>query len=261
VANQVGFPDRWRDYSALHLSRGDHLGNVLAADAFEVQRQLAKIGKPVDRGEWEMSPPTVNAYYDPSLNQMVFPAGILQPPFWSPDAPEAVNHGAIGMVIGHELTHGFDDEGRKFDGRGNLAEWWTAGDGERFQERARCLERQYASYEPAPGAHLDGTLTLGENIADLGGVKLAWTALQARPRPAAAGALSPEQQFFVGLAQVWCSATREPYARVLAVTDPHAPPRFRVNGALANTPAFAHAFQCRAGSPMARPAAERCEIW
>jgi endothelin-converting enzyme/putative endopeptidase len=262
VANKVGFPDRWRDYSALHLVRGDHFGNVLSAGAFEVQRQLAKIGRPLDRGEWEMSPPTVNAYYDPSLNEMVFPAGILQPPFWNPGAPEAVNHGAIGMVVGHELTHGFDDEGRKFDGHGNLVEWWTAEDAERLQGRARCLVSQYGRYEPVPGTHLDGELTLGENIADLGGVKLAWTAQRAAPGPGAAVAgLGPDQQFFVGLAQVWCSATREPFARMLAVTDPHAPPRFRVNGALANTAAFARAFQCREGSPMARPAAERCEIW
>jgi endothelin-converting enzyme/putative endopeptidase len=262
VANQVGFPDRWRDYSAMKVSRGDHLANVLAAGAFEQQRELAKIGKPVDRGEWVMTPPTVNAYYDPSLNEMVFPAGILQPPFWDREAPDPVNLGAIGMVVGHELTHGFDDEGRKFDGRGNLADWWTPGVGERFEERARCLVRQYAGYAAAPGTNLDGELTLGENIADLGGLKLAWAALQAArvpPRPVAG--FTADQQFFVGLARIWCSATREPYARLLAVTDPHAPARFRVNGTLANTPAFARAFQCREGSPMVRPPAERCEVW
>ena len=262
VANKVGYPDRWRDYSALRLTRGDHFANVLAASAFEVERQLAKIGKPVDRGEWEMSPPTVNAYYSASLNEMVFPAGILQPPFWNRAAPDPVNLGAIGMVVGHELTHGFDDEGRKFDGHGDLADWWTAADAERFEARTRCLVRQYAGYEPAPGTHLDGELTLGENIADLGGVKLAWTALHAGP-PAHAllAGFTPDQQFFLGLAQVWCSETREPFARMLAVTDPHAPARFRVNGSLANTPAFARAFRCAAGSPMVRPAAEACEVW
>jgi endothelin-converting enzyme/putative endopeptidase len=262
VANKIGFPDRWRDYSALHVTRSGHLTNVLAASAFEERRELAKIGKPLDRGEWDMTPPTVNAYYSPSLNEMVFPAGILQPPFWSPIAPEAVNLGAIGMVVGHELTHGFDDQGRRFDGHGNLTEWWTPGVGERFEERARCLVRQYGAYEPVPGTHLDGQLTLGENIADLGGLKLAWTALhdRATAAPAIAG-FTPDQQFFVGLAQIWCSATREPFARMQAVTDPHAPARFRVNGTVANTAAFARAFQCREGSPMARPAAERCEVW
>ena len=262
VANKIGFPDRWRDYSSMRVGRSSHLANALAASAFEERRQLAKIGKPVDRGEWEMSPPTVNAYYSPSLNEMVFPAGILQPPFWNLVAPEPVNLGAIGMVVGHELTHGFDDEGRKLDGHGNLSDWWTPGVGERFEERASCLVRQYGAYEPVPGAHLDGALTLGENIADLGGLKLAGAALRhAQVAPATVAGFTPDQQLFVGMAQIWCSATREPFARMLAVTDPHAPPRFRVNGTLANTPAFARAFQCREGSPMARPAAERCEVW
>jgi endothelin-converting enzyme/putative endopeptidase len=262
VANKIGFPDRWRDYSALHLTRGDWLGDVLAGSAFEVQRQLAKIGKPLDRGEWMMSPPTVNAYYDASLNEMVFPAGILQPPFWNPAAPEPVNFGGIGMVVGHELTHGFDDEGRKFDGHGNLTDWWTPADRDRFEARAACLVKQYGAYEPVPGARLNGELTLGENIADLGGVKLAGAALRAAggAAPQVAG-FTAEQQFFLGVAQIWCSATREPFARMLAVTDPHSPPRFRVDGTLANTPEFARAFGCREGTAMARPAAERCAVW
>lgn len=262
VANKVGYPDRWRDYSAMRVTREGHLANALAAARFEVQRRLSKIGKPLDRGEWLMTPPTVNAYYDPSLNEMVFPAGILQPPFWSRAAPEPVNFGAIGMVVGHELTHGFDDEGRKFDGHGNLVDWWAPEDGPRFEARTACLVNQYGAYEPVPGARLNGELTLGENIADLGGVKLAWTALQAAGGATAPVAgFTPGQQFFLGLAQIWCSAEREPYARLMAATDPHSPPRFRVNGSLANFPAFARAFQCPEGSPMARPAAERCEVW
>ncbi len=264
VFNKVGYPDAWRNYDALEVDRASFLRSVLAANAFEVHRDLDKIGKPVDRKEWQMTPPTVNAYYRAQLNEMVFPAGILQPPFWSPQAPDAVNYGGIGMVVGHELTHGFDDQGRKFDGRGNLADWWTPAVARAFEERAQCLVRQYAGYTVDGDTHLDGELTLGENIADLGGVKLALAARRAaaagRPEERVAG-FTPDQQFFLGVAQVWCSKTRPEEQRLRAVTDPHSPPRFRVNGTLANTPEFAAAFQCPSGSRMARPPEERCTVW
>lgn len=266
VVNKVGYPDAWRDYGTLRVDRGSFFENVLAAGRFETHRQLAKIGKPVDRGEWLMSPPTVNAYYNPSMNEMVFPAGILQPPFFNREAPETVNYGAIGMVVGHELTHGFDDEGRQYDALGNLRDWWTPAVGAEFDRRAACLVKQYGAYETLPGVRLDGKLTLGENIADLGGIKLAFAAMQAarRAAPGRDGALlgfTPEQQFFLGYAQSWCSKYREQEARRRAVVDPHSPPRFRVNGPLSNLPEFARAFSCAEGTPMARPAAERCEIW
>ncbi|ACL64614.1 Endothelin-converting enzyme 1 [Anaeromyxobacter dehalogenans 2CP-1] len=266
VVNKVGYPDAWRDYSTMRVDRGSFFANVLAAGRFETNRQLAKIGKPVDRGEWLMSPPAVNAYYNASMNEMVFPAGILQPPFFNREAPETVNYGAIGMVLGHELTHGFDDEGRQYDALGNLRDWWTPAVGAEFDRRAACLEKQYGAYEALPGVRLDGKLTLGENIADLGGLKLAFAAMQAarRAQPAGDRALlgfTPEQQFFVGYAQSWCSKYREQEARRRAVVDPHSPPRFRVNGPLSNLPEFARAFACAEGTPMARPAAERCEIW
>jgi endothelin-converting enzyme/putative endopeptidase len=264
IANKVGYPGRWRSYEGLEPARDSWFRSILAAEAFETRRQLAKIGRPVDRQEWLMTPPSVNAYYQPALNEMVFPAGILQPPFFNPGAPDAVNYGAIGAVVGHELTHGFDDQGRQYDAAGNLRDWWSPAVAEEFERRAACLVKQYGEYEAAPGAKLDGELTLGENIADLGGAKLAFAAHRAASERAPASALAgftPDQQFFVGLAQAWCSKTREPFARMLAGTDPHSPPRHRVNGSLANLPGFAAAFRCQAPSPMARPPEKRCEVW
>jgi endothelin-converting enzyme/putative endopeptidase len=266
VANKVGYPETWRDYTSMKVNRRYYFRNVLSAGRFETNRQLGKVGKPVDRGEWLMSPPTVNAYYNPSMNEMVFPAGILQPPFFNKAAPEGVNFGAIGMVVGHELTHGFDDEGRHYDAEGNLRDWWTPAAARRFGERAECLARQYSAYEPLPGVRLDGRLTLGENIADLGGLKLAFSAMQAARigNPEADKKLlgfTPEQQFFLGYAQSWCANFREESVRLRAATDPHSPPRYRVNGPLSNMAEFAAAFECKEGSPMVRPRSARCEVW
>jgi putative endopeptidase len=266
LVNKVGYPDRGRDYSTMKVGRDSFFRNVLAAGRFETARQLAQIGKPLDRTEWRMSPPTVNAYYSAARNEMVFPAGILQPPFFNRAAPEPVNYGAIGMVVGHELSHGFDDKGRQYDGSGNLRDWWSPSVARRFESRAACLVEQFSAYEPIPGVTLDGKLTLGENIADLAGLELAHAAMQSarKGRPDAERKLlgfTPEQQFFVGYAQSWCAKFRDEDVRRRAVTDPHAPPRFRVNGALANMPGFAAAFECREGSPMARAAEQRCRIW
>jgi endothelin-converting enzyme/putative endopeptidase len=264
IANKVGYPERWRSYEGFEPERDSWFRSILAAEAFETRRQLAKIGRPVDRQEWLMTPPSVNAYYEPAMNEMVFPAGILQPPFFNRGAPDAVNYGAIGMVVGHELTHGFDDQGRQYDGAGNLRDWWSPAVAEEFKRRAACLVKQYGEYEGAPGAKLDGELTLGENIADLGGAKLAFAAhraaLEKAPGRDLAG-FTPDQQFFVGLAQAWCTRTREPFARMLAGIDPHSPPRYRVNGSLVNIPEFAAAFRCEAPSPMVRLPGQRCEVW
>jgi putative endopeptidase len=263
IDNKVGYPDAWRDYGSLQVDRGSFFRSVLAARAFEVKRELDKIGEPVDRKEWEMSPPTVNAYYDPSLNEMVFPAGILQPPLFTQGAPDAVNYGAIGMVVGHELTHGFDDEGRKFDAEGSLRDWWTPSVGREFDRRAACLVDQFQGYRAEGEVKVDGRLTLGENIADLGGLKLAlaaWRASEAGERadPPAAG-FTPEQTFFLSFAQSWCTKVRPEMARLRARIDPHSPPRWRVDGPLSDLPEFQRAFSCPAGSPMVR--ANRCEVW
>jgi putative endopeptidase len=264
VANKVGYPEAWRDYSPMKLERGSFFRNVLAAGRYEMNRQLSKVGKPLDRAEWHMTPPTVNAYYSPPMNEIVFPAGILQPPFWNRAAPEPVNYGAIGMVVGHELTHGFDDSGRRFDARGNLADWWTPEVSREFERRASCVAEQFSEYESVPGVKLNGRLTLGENIADLGGLKLAHAAMQAAGVAAQArevAGFTPEQQFFVGFAQSWCARYREEDLRRRAVVDPHSPPRWRVNGPLSNLPSFAAAFRCAEGRPMVRAPAKRCEIW
>jgi endothelin-converting enzyme/putative endopeptidase len=267
LVNKVGYPEVWRDYSTMEVTRASFFDNVLAAARFETNRQLAKVGKPLDRTEWFMSPPTVNAYYNPGMNEMVFPAGILQPPFFNKAAPEAVNYGAIGMVVGHELTHGFDDQGRKYDALGNLTDWWSPEVAKEFDRRAACVSRQYAQYESVPGVRLNGELTLGENIADLGGLKLAYAAMESARRGGAPGAdakvagFGPEQQFFVGYAQSWCAKYREQELRLRAVTDPHSPARFRVNGPLSNLPEFAAAFSCAGGTPMVRAGPERCEVW
>jgi len=258
----IGYPDKWKTYD-FELDPKDHAGNVLRANAHEEARDLRKIGKPVDPGEWFMTPPTVNAYYSPLRNQMVFPAGILQPPFYDPKATIPVNMGAMGMVVGHELTHGFDDKGSQFDGKGNLSGWWDDMTRKAFEVKTKCVEKQYGSFDALPGVKLNGKLTLGENIADAGGVELAFRAYRAMrenaPEVFIADGLDEDQQFFVSLGQVWCSKYREAFARSRAKTDPHSQPNWRVNGSLMNTPEFASAFSCKVGSPMNPP--NRCEVW
>ncbi len=263
IANKIGYPDKWRDYTALTIDAKSYAGNSARAAEFETKRQLAKIGKPVDRNEWLMTPPTVNAYYEPTMNEMVFPAGILRPPFFGAQMTTAINFGAIGMVMGHELTHGFDDEGRQFDGKGNLRDWWTKGSGEAFEKRAACVDAQYSDFV-VHGEKVNGKLTMGENVADLGGLKLSFRAYQkgaaSKPRTKTGG-FTPEQQFFLGFAQGWCANVREESARLRIKTDPHSPPKYRVNGPVSNSADFAAAFQCKEGAPMARPAAVRCDVW
>ena len=259
---KIGYPNAWRAYDFAVAPKG-HLANLLTSRAFEVQRDLAKMGKPVDRAEWGMSPPTVNAYYNPLLNEMVFPAGILQPPFYDPRFSVAVNLGGMGMVVGHELTHGFDDEGSQFAADGNLTAWWTPEVRTRFDEKTSCVAAQYERYEPLPGLKLNGKLTLGENIADLGGVKLAFAAY----RTMRAGATDPiiaegfteDQLFFLGVGQAWCSKSREEMTRQLVQRDPHSPAEFRVRGPLVNLGEFATAFSCPAESPMSPK--DRCDVW
>jgi endothelin-converting enzyme/putative endopeptidase len=262
VTNKIGYPDQWRDYSKLEIIRGDALGNSLRANQFEFARQLAKIGKPVDRGEWSMTPPTVNAYYDPQMNNINFPAGILQPPFFDKTQDDATNFGAAGAVLGHELTHGFDDQGRQFDKDGNLKDWWTEADSKAFDQRAQCIIDEYSAFDLGEGVHMNGKLTLGENTADLGGLRLAWMSLQAS---LAAHSLpkkddfTPEQRFFLGFGQIWCQNQTMEVARLQAQTNPHAIPKYRVNGVVSNTPEFQSAFACKAGQPMVR--ANACRVW
>ncbi len=263
IANKIAYPEKWRDYSKLVVTK-DYVANMRRASAFEHNRQLAKVGKPVDRGEWQMSPPSVNAYYDAQLNEMVFPAGILQPPFYGNKAPQPTNFGGIGMVMGHELTHGFDDEGRQFDAEGNLRDWWSLAVNAEFERRAGCVEKQFSDYTVLDGVHVNGKLTLGENIADLGGVKLAFRAMRAArtaakaPADAKATALA-DQEYFLGFAQGWCSKYRDEAMRHLVATNPHSPPHLRVNGPLSNLPEFAQAFACKPSAKMMRK--NRCEVW
>ncbi|MDP2315610.1 MAG: M13 family metallopeptidase [Pseudomonadota bacterium] len=260
INNKIGYPDVWRDYSALTLTPGAHTANVLAALAFESARTSAKIGKPVSKGEWYMSPPTVNAYYDPSMNEMAFPAGILQAPFFDRSYPAVMNYGSIGMVMGHELTHGFDDQGRKFDGDGKMVEWWAPEVSARFEERAACVERQYSGFTVQEGINVNGALTLGENIADIGGYRAAYRAYKAQQAPSAnVPGLTDDQLFFVAAAQSWCVVASPEIEKMRALSDPHSPPRYRVNGPLQNLPEFAAAFGCAEGTPM-RPA-NACEVW
>jgi endothelin-converting enzyme/putative endopeptidase len=262
ITNKIGYPDQWRDYSDLKIIRGDALGNSKRASQFEFHRQLQKIGKPPDRAEWEMTPPTVNAYYDPQMNNINFPAGILQPPFFDRNMDDAVNFGAIGAVIGHELTHGFDDQGRKFDPKGNLRDWWTAKDAEEFEKRADCLVDEYSNFTAVDDVKLSGKLTLGENTADSGGVRLAFMALMddiaGRSIPEIDG-FTPEQRLFLGFAQVWCENVTDEAARLSALTNPHSLGRHRVNGVLQNLPEFQKAFSCQVGQPMVRKSP--CRVW
>jgi putative endopeptidase len=260
---KIGYPDKWRDYSKLKIARGSYSDNLRRASTFENSRELAKIGKPVDRHEWGMTPPTVNAYYNPLMNEIVFPAGILQPPFYDPKADDAINYGGMGAVIGHEISHGFDDEGSQFDPQGNLRNWWTADDRKNFDERATCVEKQFDAYEVEPGLHQNGKLVLGESIGDLGGLAIAYAAyeksLEGKPRPKDLDGFTPEQRFFLGWAQVWGSNQRPEAARLQANTNPHPLARFRGNGPLSDMAAFAQAFGCKRGDPMVREQA--CKIW
>ena len=262
VTNKIGYPDKWRDYSSVKIERGDAVGNDQRATEFEVHRELNKIGKPVDRSEWGMTPPTVNAYYNPLENNINFPAGILQPPFFNNQKDAAVNYGAIGSVVGHELTHGFDDQGRKFDGQGNLKEWWTEEDAKEFEKRAQCFIDEYSSFTPVDNLHVNGKLTLGENTADNGGVRLAFMALMksldGKPESKIDG-FTPQQRFFLAWGQIWCQNIRPEAARLRVQIDPHSPARARVNGVVENMPEFREAFACRVGQPMVRQPA--CRVW
>ena len=265
VANKIGYPDKWRDYSALTIKPDDALGNADRALAFENDRELAKIGQPVDHGEWEMTPPTVNAYYDSSMNDINFPAGILQPPFYDKNADDATNYGDIGGTIGHELTHGFDDEGKKFDGHGNLSDWWSADDTKNFEARTSCVDKEYSGFTAVDDVKVNGKLTLGENTADNGGTILAYMAYldhakkQGVDLNAKINGFTAPQRFYLGYAQGWCESSRPESVRNQALSDPHAPDHIRVNGVIVNQPSFAAAFSCKKGSPMVP--VDSCRIW
>jgi putative endopeptidase len=260
---KIGYPDKWRDYSAFKVDRASYVQNALHGRAFEFTRDLAKIGKPVDRSEWDMTPPTVNAYYNPQMNEIVFPAGILQPPFFNPNGDPAINYGGMGAVIGHEMTHGFDDQGARFDPKGNLKNWWTDQDLKNFKERGDCIAKQYEGYE-SDGEHENGKLVEGESIADLGGLTISYAAfektLKGKPHAEVDG-FTPEQRFFLGFAQVWAGNYRAEAARLLIKTNEHPLGQFRTDGVVSNMPAFAKAFGCSAGSPMVRSDTLRCRIW
>jgi putative endopeptidase len=262
VGNKIGYPDKWRDYSALKIDRNDELGNVLRAREFEFHRQLAKIGKPVDRGEWQMTPPTVNAYYDPQMNDINFPAGTLQPPLFSAESDDAPNYGNTGGTIGHELTHGFDDEGRQFDAYGNLRDWWTAEDAKEFNRRASCISNQYSNYVIVDDIKINGKLTLGEDVADLGGLMLTYMAWKDETRNQKLEPIegfTPEQRFFIAYGQSWCGSRRDESKRLRATVDPHSPDKYRTNGVVSNMSQFQEAFHCKAGTPMVRE--NRCRVW
>ena len=262
MANKIGYPDKWRDYSKLEIVRGDELGNVERARNFEFARQLAKIGKPLDRGEWDMTPPTVNAYYNPQMNDINFPAGVLQPPAFDPASDAAPNYGDTGGTIGHELTHGFDDEGRQFDAHGNLRDWWTADDGKEFVKRASCISDQYSTYTIIDDIKVNGKLTLGEDVADLGGLILAYMAWKEDTKGQnlqPLDDLTPDQRFFVGYGQSWCGETHDETKRLRATVDPHSPEKYRTNGVVSNMPEFQEAYHCKAGSPMVNQ--NRCRVW
>ena len=264
-AKKIGYPKKWIDYSSYRVSADSYAGNVARGRVFAWNRDLHKIGRPLDRGAFGMTPPTVNAYYNPQLNEIVFPAGILQPPFFNGNADDAINYGAIGAVIGHEMTHGFDDQGRQYNAVGNLTDWWTKNDAVKFAARANCIVKQADNYAVLPGIHENGKLVQGEAIADLGGLTIAYKAfersLRGKPHPAPIDGLTAEQRFFIGWAQVWAETSRTENTKLLINTDPHPAPSFRVNATLANMPEFANAFSCKAKSAMVRPASQRCEIW
>ena len=261
---KIAYPDEWEDYSALEIRPDDLFGNLRRTAAFEYADRIGRLGKPVDRTEWGMTPQTVNAYYNSVNNEIVFPAAILQPPFYNPNADDAVNYGAIGAVIGHEISHGFDDQGRKSDGEGNLRDWWTAEDAAAFEQRATMLAEQFSAFEPLPGARVNGRLTLGENIGDVSGVAVAHRAyrksLGDREAPVIGG-YTGDQRFFLGYAQVWRTMYRDQALRQMVLTDSHSPGMYRTNGVLANLPAFYEAFGVRAGDGMYLPPERRVKIW
>jgi putative endopeptidase len=266
IRNKIGYPDQWRDYTKLTIVRGDLLGNFLRANEFESKRDINKIGKPLDRKEWGMTPPTVNAYYSGSYNEIVFPAGILQPPFFDKKMDDAVNFGGIGIVIGHELTHGFDDQGRKYDPRGNLRDWWTEQDGKEFEKRVSCVADEYSGFTAVDDLKLNGRLTLGENTADNGGARISYNALEHLIAEDKTGkeakpidGFTPEQRFFLGFARVWCEKQRPEFARMRVTVDPHSPGKYRVDGVVENMPEFQKAWGCKAGQPMV--AANACRVW
>ena len=262
MVNKIGYPDKWRDYRAFEVKQDDFLGNIERGNLFETRRQLAKIGSPLNRGEWSMTPPTVNAYYNAQMNDINFPAGVLQPPLYDPKMDDAPNYGNTGGTIGHELTHGFDDEGRQFDAKGNLKDWWSKKDAKEFTDRTQCIVDQYAQYTIVDELKINSKLTLGEDVADLGGLILGWMAWKTEIAKAPAESrddLTPEQRFFVGYAQWACENDRPENLRVKALTDPHSPGKYRVNGLVVNMPEFATAFACKPGQPMVK--ANRCRVW
>jgi putative endopeptidase len=265
IVQKIGYPDKWESYDGLELGRESFFDNLIRASVFQNDKNLRKIGKPVDRTEWAMSPPTVNAYYSALNNEIVFPAGMLQPPYFDPEADDALNYGAIGSVIGHEITHGFDDKGSQFDAQGNLRLWWTNEDRKNFEQRAECVAKQFGAYRVADDLFVNGKLTLGENIGDLGGLNVAFDAymksLEGKPHPKEIDGFTAEQRFFLGYAQSYASNIRPEFERLLVNSDPHSLGRFRVNGPFSNMPQFARAFNCKAGDKMVRPAVESCRIW
>ena len=264
IRNKIGYPDKWRDYSSVNIARADFAGDVERAREFETQRDINKVGKPVDHGEWDMSPPTVDADYNPQMNDINFPAGVLQPPLYDAKLDDAPNYGDTGGTIGHELTHGFDDEGSQFDARGNLKNWWTKEDREKFETRTKCVEDQYAQYVVVDDVHINSELTLGEDVADLGGEILAYMAWQGAENGKTLDPidnLTPDQRFFVGFAQWACANERPEELRMRAITDPHSPAKFRINGVVVNMPEFSQAFSCKAGQPMVKPPEKVCKVW
>jgi putative endopeptidase len=264
IRNKIGYPEKWRDYSAVKITAGDFLGDVQRATEFERRRNFNKIGQPVDHGEWGMTPPTVNAYYNGAMNDINFPAGVLQPPLYDAKMDDAPNYGNTGGTIGHELTHGFDDQGAKFDAKGNLRDWWTKDDKQKFEDRTKCIADQYAQYVVVDDIHINSRLTLGEDVADLGGEILAYIAWQGATKGKdlkPVDGLTPEQRFFIGFAQWDCSNEREENLRLRALTDPHSPSKYRINGVVVNMPEFASAFSCKAGRPMVNAAEKTCKVW
>ena len=264
IRNKIGYPDKWRDYSSVAITRDDFAGDVRNAVAFEQRRQIAKIGQPVDRNEWGMTPPTVDAYYNPQMNDINFPAGVLQPPLYDAKMDDAPNYGDTGGTIGHELTHAFDDEGSQFDANGNLKNWWTKADRAKFDERTKCVSDQYSSYVSVEDVHINGRLTMGEDVADLGGEILAYIAWKAATKDKdlkPIDGLSPEQRFFIGYAQWDCTNERPEDLRLRAQVDPHSPAQYRINGVVVNMPEFAQAFGCKAGQPMVKPTEKVCRVW
>jgi putative endopeptidase len=264
IRNKIGYPDKWRDYSSLIIIPGDFLIDIQRAHEFESRRDINKISKPVDRNEWDITPATVDAYYSPEMNDINFPAGVLQPPIYDAKMDDAPNYGDTGGTIGHELTHGFDDEGSQFDAKGNLRNWWTKEDREKFEARTKCVEDQYAQYVVVDDVHINSALTLGEDAADLGGEILAFMAWKDETkdknlRPV--DGLTPEQRFFIGFAQWDCANERPEDLRVRAATDPHSPAQYRINGVVVNMPEFSKAFSCKAGQPMTKPAEKVCKVW